>query len=268
MNWWFRTISLILLVNFSACSHLKYGQITPHRGQRLPSISTTTREEDEWMEEIDIGDPLEGFNRQIFAYNIYLLQHVAKPVVEFYHTYTNKAIRNMVNNLGNRMRDPMIFLNSLLQLDWGNSLKTLITFSTNMTIGCFGLWDPAKNLLGLVRENRTLGQTLALWGVNEGFFLMVPLLGPYTFRDGFGLAASFYMDPIAHNGFSLLRQGSWTNDFLLLPKYFVMYVDKANGAITLNDNFVQKSFDPYVFLKYSYRSNLRMIEKKLKWKNR
>jgi phospholipid-binding lipoprotein MlaA len=163
----------------------------------------------------------------------------------------------MVSNVANRLYDPMIFLNSVLQLDFRNAVNTLAVFGTNMTVGFFGLFDPAGILFNMERENRTLGQTLALYGVDEGFYLVLPFFGPSSLRNGIDLFVSFYVDPLSHNGLSIGSDGkSLTPKYLMVPKYFVQYIDMMDSAVTLDTVFIRKSLDPYVFARYSYVSSV------------
>jgi phospholipid-binding lipoprotein MlaA len=208
-------------------------------------------------EELIIRDPLEGLNRVIFAFNSFLMKNAIDPLIGLYKFVAGKFLRNMISNLGNRLNDPMIFLSSLLQLDLNNAGNTLMVFGTNMTFGCLGLFDPAKNIFGLERENRTIGQALALYGVNEGFYVMLPFFGPSTLRDGIGLATSFYVDPLSYNGLAAGgERKSLTPKYLVIPKYFAQYIDTMDSAVTLDAVFIQKSLDPYVFARYSYMSGL------------
>lgn len=202
-----------------------------------------------------VNDPIEKFNRAMFKFNIFLLENIAAPCISFYKKIIPKFIRRMVSNIGERVQDPMILVNSILQLDFMNILKTLGVFTTNMTLGLAGLFDPAKEWFSLEREKRDMGQTLALYGFKGGFFVMAPIFGPYTFRDGFGFTASFYSNPLSFNGFSVGKEGSWTPWYLVAPKYFAAYVDTVDGAVQLNENFVRKAFDPYVFMRDSYLQN-------------
>ncbi|MDR1426040.1 MAG: VacJ family lipoprotein [Rickettsiales bacterium] len=208
-------------------------------------------------DELVIRDPLERINRLSFALNSFLLKNVLDPIINIYKSITNEFLRGLVSNLGNRIGDPMIFLNSLLQLDHNNAGNTLAVFGINMTVGFFGLFDPAKTLFGLERENKNLGQTLAFYGVDEGFYLVLPFFGPSTLRDGIGLASSFYVDPLSYNCFSLGRSRgkSLTPNYLIVPKYFAQYIDMMDGAVTLNIIFLQGSLDPYVFARYGYMNS-------------
>ena len=175
---------------------------------------------DDFGKSTTISDPFETVNRYIFSFNVFLLENVADPVVSFYKENTNETAREIISNIGERVQDPMILLNSVLQLDFVNAGKTLLVFTTNMTIGFLGLFNPAKSLFSIERDKRDLGQTLAYYGIGNGFFVMAPIFGPYSLRDGFGLAASFYTNPVSYNGFSILTDKSWTPWYLVPPKYF------------------------------------------------
>jgi phospholipid-binding lipoprotein MlaA len=243
-------------VKWKNASVVEYGS-----AKKIPQDSEDefqeTEEEDMGKEEATLKDPLEKINRMIFAFNSFLVKNVTGPLVDFYKSITNRFFRNIVSNLGNRLNDPIILLSSVLQLDIKNAGNTLAVFLTNMTVGCFGLFDPAESLFDLHRNNRTIGQTLALYGFDEGFYLVLPFFGPSTLRDGIGLATSFYVDPLAYNSFALGESGgSLTPNYLAVPKYFAQYIDMMDSAITLDTVFIQKSLDPYVFARYSYGSSL------------
>jgi phospholipid-binding lipoprotein MlaA len=207
-------------------------------------------------EEDAVGDPLEDINRIIFSFNIFILENVADPAIKLYRAVTNEFFRDIVSNVGKRLQDPLILANSLLQADLDNGGRTVMVFATNMTVGCLGLFDPAKNFFGLERENRTFGQTLALYGVGKGFYIMLPFFGPRTTREGISSLLSFYADPFPVD--------MSKNFYLLPPKYLALYVDTIDNAIILNRDFVQMSFDPYIFTRYSYLSNLEYRMNNLK----
>lgn len=211
-----------------------------------------------------ISDPFETINRSIFSFNVFLLENLATPIINFYKDNTNETAREIISNIGERVQDPMILLNSILQLDFINAGKTFLVFTKNMTIGFLGLFNPAKSLFSIERDKRDLGQTLAYYGIGNGFFVMVPIFGPYSLRDGLGIATSFYINPMTYNGFSILKNESWTPWYLVIPKYFAQYVNTVDGAIELNKNFVQRSFDPYIFVRDSYVWNRSYVINKIK----
>lgn len=234
------------------------------RGNALASADDYIDYGYEGIDSTVINDPFEKLNRSIFKFNIFVLENIASPVVGFYRRNTNTTIQEIISNIGNRVQDPMILVNSILQFDIANASKTFFVFLANMTVGCLGLFDPAKKLFSVERDKRDLGQTLGFYGIGNGFFVMVPFFGPYSFRDGFGFTASFYVNPIAYNGFSILKEKSWTPWYLVAPKYFAQYVDTVDGAVELNKNFVQRSFDPYIFVRDGYVQNRNYIINKIR----
>lgn len=218
-------------------------------------------------EAITINDPLEKINRKIFSFNIFILNYVGEPLIKFYNTITNQFIRDRLTNFGDRFFDPLTLINSVLQLDYKNSFKTVATFTTNMTIGVLGLFNPAEHF-GFYRERRTFGQTLAYYGVGNGLYLMLPFLGPSTLREGAGLLIGAVIDPFTFNllGFDG-DVGDLTPNELLAPKYIGSYSGKVDGAIKLNEQFLKKSFDPYIFARDSYIQNLHYKNINLKNNN-
>ncbi len=262
--------SFRILTFLSFCLLLQSCQTTTpiridRRGNAIASASDyDDYDYEDFGKSTTISDPFETINRSIFSFNVFLLENLATPIMNFYKENTNETAREIISNIGNRVQDPMILLNSILQLDFINAGKTLLVFTTNMTIGFLGLFNPAKSLFSIERDKRDLGQTLAYYGVGNGFFVMVPIFGPYSLRDGFGLTTSFYINPVAYNGFSIFTDRSWTPWYLVAPKYFAQYVDTVDGAIELNKNFVQRSFDPYIFVRDGYVRNRNYVINKIK----
>lgn len=227
--------------------------------------------DDNYEEEVEkIKDPLESFNRKIFSFNIFMTERVATPMSNVYHKITNQFIRDRINNLGDRFFDPITLLNSILQLNFKNSAKTIATFTTNMTIGIFGLFNPAKHF-GFYRDKQTFGQTLAFYGVNYGIYIMLPFLGPTTLRDGTGKLFDAAVDPFT---FNVLRVGGDNGDItpskLKIPEIISIYAGPVDNAVKLNKDFLKKSFDPYIFTRDSYMQNLKYrtkINKEVKNEN-
>ena len=140
-------------------------------------------------------DPLEGFNRQMWAVNMALDKAAVKPVTVAYRTVTPKpaqrGLRRILANLG----EPFSFVNALLQGKPDQAARTFGRFVVNTTIGVGGLADHAT-AFGLPEESEDFGQTLAVWGVNAGPYVVLPLLGPSTLRDSVGLGVQFAADPV------------------------------------------------------------------------
>ncbi len=133
----------------------------------------------------DIPDRFERSNRAIYAFNTRFDRYVFLPTVRGYKKVTpdplEKGIANVFSNLG----EISTFVNATLQAKPRSAGVTVGRFVVNSTLGIFGLFDPATKM-GMVQRNEDLGQTLGRWGVGNGSYLVLPVLGPSNMRDGFG----------------------------------------------------------------------------------
>lgn len=147
------------------------------------------------------NDPYETANRRIFDFNIALDKAVARPAAEFYNKAVPEKARLGIHNALGNLNEPVVFSNQLLQ---GHAKKAGITaarFVMNSTLGIGGLIDTAQ-MAGLASQDTDFGITLGVWGVNEGPYLMLPLLGPAPPRDLAGTVADNFLDPVTYISFS------------------------------------------------------------------
>ncbi len=128
------------------------------------------------------ADPLEGLNRATYRFNDAVDVAVIKPVAKGYQAVTPTFFRAGVTNLFTNIGDVATALNNLLQGKAGDAASDTGRFLINSTLGVLGLFDVATPM-GLEKHNEDFGQTLGVWGVNSGPFLMLPLMGPSTLRD-------------------------------------------------------------------------------------
>lgn len=140
-------------------------------------------------------DPLEGTNRAFHALNKGVDQVVLRPVSQIYGAVTPDPVEDMVSNAAANLGAPGDAVNYILQGDFASALKMTGRFAVNSTIGLAGLFDPATEL-GLLAETTDFGQTLHVWGVKEGAYVELPLLGPSTGRDALGRAVDIVLDPV------------------------------------------------------------------------
>lgn len=143
----------------------------------------------------ELNDPLEPTNRAIFRVNRAIDVAVLKPTAYVYRTYTPNFFQESVTNLLNNLRSPVILFNDLLQGELRRAGTTLARFVINSTIGVGGLRDPAAGW-GLDYHSEDFGQTLAVWSLPEGPFLMLPVFGPSNPRDAVGLVVDYLVDPL------------------------------------------------------------------------
>ena len=136
---------------------------------------------------VDVYDPFEGFNRGVYRFNTDFDRYFFLPVVRGYEFITPKVARQGVTNFFSNLSEVRNFANSLLQGKAEGCVTSLMRFCLNSTIGIGGLFDPATDA-GFNQKKEDFGQTLGVWGLNPGPFVMLPILGPSSVRDTGGLA--------------------------------------------------------------------------------
>jgi phospholipid-binding lipoprotein MlaA len=142
-----------------------------------------------------IKDPFESINRKIFSFNNFLDQNLLLPAAKTYQKITPPPVRKGVSSFFGNLSEPWSGLNHLLQGDGKASLQNLSRFTIN-TITTLGLADPAAVALNIPAPSKEdFGQTLGVWGVKSGPYLMLPLLGPSTLRDTAGLSIDTVGNP-------------------------------------------------------------------------
>lgn len=208
-------------------------------------------DDDEAFEELeeDIWDPLEPMNRAFFGFNGWVDRLVWKPVTEGYQRVVpepgRKAVRRFFLNLGSAP----IFVNDLLQLRVKDAGVTLGRFMLNSTVGMAGFFDAAVEA-GWERHRSDFGQTLALTGVGPGPYLVLPVLGPTTMRDGFGVIVDRAFEPLTYIfGFGLMG-----------PSIQLM-IGAGNGIVTREEYLLElellesSSVDFYAAIRSVYSQN-------------
>ncbi len=153
---------------------------------------------------IDVYDPIEGFNRNMYTFNYYFDEYVFLPVVSGYQYITPDYAEDRVSDFVDNVFEFNNFVNNLLQLKFKETGLTVLRFITNTTVGIAGLWDPATDM-GIERQSEDFGQTLGHYGVGDGPYLVLPIFGPSNLRDTTGLIT----DAVS---FSLLGPPAWIDD--------------------------------------------------------
>ena len=155
--------------------------------------------EEEFAEQaVELADPLEPFNRMMFSVNDTLYFWVAKPVCQTYKCVIPEPARIGVRNFFNNLTTPIRFVNCLLQGKGDGADMELHRFVINTTVGILGFGDPALDQYGLGPVREDLGQTLAVYGLGDGFYIVWPLLGPSTARDSVGMLGDWFLNPVTY----------------------------------------------------------------------
>jgi phospholipid-binding lipoprotein MlaA len=160
-------------------------------------IQAATADLEEAATPSDVGtaDPWEGFNRKMFAANQVFDDILLVPLAKTYRFVTPGFARQGLRNFLDNGMSVNILFNDLLQGEFERGGETLARFIINSAIGVGGLFDPATRL-GIPKHNEDFGQTLAVWGIGSGPYLYMPIFGPSSVRDGFGLGVDIAADPL------------------------------------------------------------------------
>lgn len=157
----------------------------------------TVSAQDEQAEILD-RDPWEGFNRVVFSFNDGLDRYTLKPIAKGYRYITPDVVETGVSNIYSNLLEVRNILNDVLQWKWGRASHDSGRLLLNSTVGLAGIFDVAEPL-GLPRsDGEDFGQTLAVWGVEQGPYVMLPFLGPSTLRDGAALPVDWAAGPVGY----------------------------------------------------------------------
>jgi phospholipid-binding lipoprotein MlaA len=163
-------------------------------GLSLSACATAPSNQAELAEFRAMNDPLEPANRVIFDVNDFLDRLIAAPLAGLYRVTVPPPLRDRLANLLSNMSEPVILANNLMQGEFKRAEATLGRFAANTTLGVGGIFEVA-NGLGLQQQRGDFGQTLHVWGVSSGPYLVLPLFGPSNVRDTVGLIADTFMSP-------------------------------------------------------------------------
>jgi len=186
-------------------------------------------------------DPIEPANRQVFAFNDTLDTYILRPVANGYAYVTPAFFRRGVDNFFTNLGYPGVVLNNFLQGKVQRGFQDLIRFGVNSTIGFAGVLDPASTM-GLPNHKEDFGQTLGVWGVEPGAYLVIPALGSSDARDVTSYPASYYTNVTAYVG----------DPVTTTALYVVNYINKRALLEKASKIRSQASIDPYAFTRSAY----------------
>lgn len=196
----------------------------------------------------DPRDPLEPINRGVYQFNDVLDKALTKPIAQGYRAVLPSPVRTGVSNFFSNIDDALVTANNLLQFKFHTAASDFARLLTNSTLGIGGIFDVATGF-GLEKHNEDFGQTLGYWGIGDGPFLMVPLLGPSNVRDSIGSAVQLYVDPIrfidnvkVRNSLAGLR-----------------FVNARANLLDAEKVLDEAALDPYTFLRDAYIQQRRSL---------
>ena len=197
--------------------------------------------------EDEIFDPLEPINRAIFSFNNFADKIILEPAAKGYKKLPS-PIQSGIGNFLNNLKLPLVVVNQLLQGQGKNAAESSGRFVVNSTAGLFGLIDVAEKI-GLEQTQEDFGQTLATWGVGDGFYIVLPIFGPSNVRDTAGMILTYTTDPI--NAYAVREGEAW-----LLPlRTATNAIDQRSKIIDEVNALRNNSIDYYAAVRSSYYQN-------------
>lgn len=179
-----RILSAILALFLSGCA--AHQATAPGTVAEPPIVELEVDDPDQTFP-IDVHDPWEGWNRRIYLFNARFDEMVFIPVVETYRFVVPDPARDSVNNFFTNLDNLITIANAMLQGKPMVAAQTTFRFVVNATVGVLGLFDPSTTI-GVPQHDEDFGQTLGVWGLGEGPYMVLPVLGPSNMRDTVGFA--------------------------------------------------------------------------------
>jgi len=194
------------------------------------------------------SDPLEGYNRFMFMMNDFFDVWLLEPAAKSYKYVVPRQGRNGVRNFIDNLMEPLTFVNEILQGEGTKAGQTVFRFTVNTIGGVGGIFNVADDI-GYERRQEDFGQTLAVWGVPAGPYVVLPLLGPSNVRDTVGFAGDIFLNPVywvaeEHD------QEDWA-----VAGNVLSIIDHRSRNIERVQNIKEDSLDYYATVRSLYKQN-------------
>ena len=190
-----------------------------------------------------IVDRIEGFNRAMFSFNDGFYRVIWRPLSRGYSAVVPRPVRRGIGNVFHNIAYPTRLVGDVLEGHGRGALKETGRFLLNSTVGLAGIMTPANDVPSLKVPESDLGQAFAIWGVHHGTYLVLPVFGPTSLRDGLGDAVSgFFLDPVQY-----LNEWEYVTSAEALRA-----VNQAPDALKTYDALTNAAIDPYVSFRDAY----------------
>ena len=196
-----------------------------------------------------INDPLEPTNRAIHSFNQVLDKNIMIPVVKGYRYVVPEFGRNRIHDFLSNLRAPLVLIHDILQGEFTRAGQTFYRFVLNTTAGVGGLFDVAS-AAGVPAHSEDAGQTLAAWGIGEGPYLELPLMGPSNPRDTAGIVIDFLIDPVG-----IILEDETDDRTAQYALTGIKAIDSRDRMLDLTEELKASSLDYYATLRTVYRQN-------------
>ncbi len=190
-----------------------------------------------------IYDPYENFNRKVYKFNKIVDKYIIRPPAAMYSVIVPNPAKKGVNSFVSNLKEPLNVIYGVIQLKPNESVNSFFRFFINSTFGILGIFDVAE-LMGLKKSNRSFGDVLKYYGAKQGPYIILPILGPSNFRDGFGKVIDIGGDPINFvkfkNDKKFLRIYYGTS--LIVAREKFIGTDKTLSEISLDEYAALRNF--------------------------
>lgn len=217
-------------------------------GMLLGSCSVSKTEDPLVAGNVTFEDPLEDTNRAIFAFNEVVDNVIIHPVIEGYRAVVPGPARQGVRNFLRNLKTPVRFANQLLQGDVDGAGNEIFRGVVNTLVGLGGLFDVAGKE-GFKHEPEDFGQTLAVWGVDHGPYVVLPVLGPSSVRDYAGYTVDALADPLRWYLYNVDKEDVY------YVKMGADYLDLRDSLMDVLQDLESSSIDYYAAVRSTYFQN-------------
>jgi phospholipid-binding lipoprotein MlaA len=201
-----------------------------------------------------VNDPLQGFNRTMFGFNDELDTHALRPLAHGYAIIVPRPVRTGISNFFDNVQFPVRFVNSVLQGKLTRSAREAGKFVFNSTFGVGGLIRVSDHVSGLADvPAEDFGQTLGLWGIPAGPYIVIPVLGPSDCRDIVGFAGDYVMSPLNWHTLGFIHC-AYISNAVSIALSGVRYVNALPKAVEAYDQIRSGAVDPYIAVRDAYLS--------------
>lgn len=259
----FKRLFVLVFIVFSSTASLS---VKVYASKEIPQENAFSGEyledsyedfpDEDFEGENNYSDPIAPLNKFVFGINKIVDTIVIKPVALTYKFIIPSFGREAVGNALSNLKEPINFFNSLLQFEGKKAGRTLGRFIVNTVFGLGGLIDVATRM-GIEHQPNDFGITLARWGFGEGFYLVLPVLGPSNLRDAIGKVGDFFMDPF--NWYVYCSD----NESLGYARTGLTVVDTRLSVLDIT-NSLDKTADPYNNYRITFTDNRRFVVNKHK----
>ena len=239
-------VVMTVLITGCQVSQPNADQVTPASDapeQSLDNGDFDLLEEEFAEKKIEIADPLQPLNRAMYQVNDAIYIWVLDPVTKLYTKIAPEPARLGISNFFRNLTTPVRFVNCHLQAKHKTADKELNRFLINTTLGVLGFGDPAKDRYNIqIPDAEDLGQTLATYGLGNGFYVVWPILGPSTARDSVGRVGDMFLNPVYYLDDTNVSIGISS----------VKFINKNSFHLDEYKAFRASSIDPYIAMREIY----------------